>query len=182
MKDIDIFASELFEEAKRFLEKAQETENEVGKKAFLHAALLLGISSLEAHLNAVSDEMAERPDLGILELSILLEKGYFFEKGRFRLSNKLKMYNLIDRIEFIVNHFKLPGKGLDTSADWWGKLNQGIDLRNSLVHPKEKYIITYQQVEHAFEGILGTLDAIYMALYEQHFPALGRRLDSSMEF
>jgi len=37
-------------------------------------------------------------------------------------------------------------------------------------------------VEHAFEGILGVFDAVYMALYEQHFPALGRRFDSTMDF
>ncbi|MGB8658626.1 MAG: hypothetical protein WCE90_12720 [Candidatus Zixiibacteriota bacterium] len=182
MKDIDIFATELFEEAKRFLEKAKEDEGEVGKKAFLHAALLLGISSLEAHLNAISDEMAERPGLGILELSILSERQYSFEKGKFKLTKKLKIYNLIDRIEFIVSRFALPGKRLDTNADWWCKLNQGIDMRNSLVHPKEKHVVTYQHVKHAFEGILGVLDAIYMALYEQHFPALGRRFDSSMDF
>lgn len=41
MKDIDSFATELFEEAKRFLEKASEAKKEEGKKAFLHAALLL---------------------------------------------------------------------------------------------------------------------------------------------
>lgn len=49
MKEIDVFASELFEEAKRFLEKAEDPNVEEGQKAFLHAALLLGMSSLEAH-------------------------------------------------------------------------------------------------------------------------------------
>src|SRR4030042_1496324 len=57
MNEIDIFASELFEEAKRFLEKAREDENKEGQKAYLHAALLLGMSSLEAHINAISEEM-----------------------------------------------------------------------------------------------------------------------------
>ncbi len=52
---IDAFATELFEEAKRFLEKAKEADNEEGKKAFLHAALLVGMSSLEAHINAICE-------------------------------------------------------------------------------------------------------------------------------
>ena len=182
MKDIDIYAAELFEEAKRFLEKAKDAENEDGKKAFLHAALLLGMSSFEAYLNAISDEMAERPNLEVLDRSILLEKEYRFEKGKFKLTKNLKMYNLLDRLTFIASRFALSRKGLDTSADWWSKINQGIGIRNSLVHPKEKHIINYQQVADAFEGILGVLDAIYLAIYGQHFPALGRHLDSKMGF
>jgi hypothetical protein len=184
MKDIDIFAADLFEEAKRFLEKAKETEDDEGRKAFLHAALLLGVSSLEAHINAISDEMSERPNLSILDLSLLLEREYAFDhdKGEFKLTKKLKMINLIERIEFIVSRFTLSGKKLNTSEDWWSKLRQGIDIRNSLVHPKDKQVVTPQQIELAFEGILGVLDAIYMALYEQHFPALGRRFDSRMDF
>ena len=54
MSEIDAFATELFEEAKRFLEKAKEAVNAESERAFLHAALLLGISSLEAHINAIS--------------------------------------------------------------------------------------------------------------------------------
>lgn len=184
MDDIEIFAIELFEEAKRFLEKAKEAETNEGMNAFLHAALLIGVSSLEAHVNAISSEMAERtkPNISVIDSSVLLEKDYRFEKGKFKLTKQLKMYNLLDRIQFIVNHFALPGKKLDTSAEWWSKLNQGIDLRNSLVHPKSGYIIDYQQVKNAFEGILSILDALYMAIYDQHFPPLGRRFDSKMTF
>jgi hypothetical protein len=182
MKQIDIFAADLFEEAKRFLEKARETDKDEGKKAFLHAALLLGIASLEAHINAISDEMSERSDLSVLDLSVLQEKEYIFGGGKFRLTNRLKVYNLIDRIEFIINRFGLSGKKLDTGAVCWSRLGQGIDVRNSIVHPKENRVVTYQQVRLAFDGILGVLDAIYVALYDQHFPALGRRFDSKMDF
>lgn len=182
MRDIDNFASQLFEEAKRFLEKAKDIDDEDGKNAFLHAALLLGISSFEAHINAISDEMAGRPSLGVLDLSILMEKAYIFKKGRFELTQKLMMYNLVDRLEYIFSNFSLPGKSLDNDLNWRGKLNQGIQIRNSLVHPKEKNVINYQNVEDTFEGILGALDAVYLALYGQHFPALGRKFDSKMEF
>jgi hypothetical protein len=42
--------------------------------------------------------------------------------------------------------------------------------------------MTRTQVKSAFEGIIGALDEIYKALYDKHFPALGRRLDSKMVF
>jgi hypothetical protein len=182
MKEIDIFATELFEEAKRFLEKAKEATDNEGQKAFLHAALLLGISSLEAHINAVSQEMSERSDLSAVENSVLLEKDFVFDDGEFKLANRLKMYNLTDRILFISKHFALKGKKIDTSAVWWSQLHQGIDERNSLVHPKEKHTITYKKVKSTFEGIIGVLDEIYMMLYNSHFPALGRQIDSKMSF
>lgn len=126
--------------------------------------------------------MSERPGLNLLARSILSEKEFIFDKGEYKLTNKLKIYNLTDRILFISKGFAIAGKKLDINAEWWSKLHQGIDLRNSLVHPKAKRIVTYQQVESAFEGILGALDGIYIALYDQHFPALGRQLDSKMSF
>ncbi len=182
MQDIDVFASELFEEAKRFLEKAKELNSEEGQKAFLHVALLLGMSSLEAHINAICEEMSERPGLNLLDRSVLSEKDFNFDKGEYKLTKKLKIYNLTDRILFISIRFAMTGKKIDTNTDWWSKLRQGIDLRNSLVHPKTKHDVTYQQVESAFDGILGVLDALYVLLYDQHFPALGRRFDSKMNF
>lgn len=182
MSEIDTFATELFEEAKRFLEKAKEADNEEGKKAFLHAALLLGMSSLEAHINAISGEMSERHGLNLLDLSVLSEKEFTFDKGEYKLTKKLKIYNLTDRILFISKRFAMSSKKIDTNADWWSKLHQGIDLRNSLVHPKEKHLITYEQVVSAFEGIIGVLDATYIVLYKQHFPSLGQYLDSKMSF
>lgn len=182
MKDIDAFASELFEEAKWFLEKAKDAQNEEERNASLHAALLLGISSLEAHINAICEEMSVRPKLSFLDKSILLEKEVGFDKGEFHLIDRLKIYNLKDRIQFICRKFALKGRQLDLNADWWSKLHRGIDERNSLVHPREKHALTYEHVKSAFEGILGTLEGLYMVVYSQHFPSFGRKLDSSMGF
>jgi hypothetical protein len=182
MQEIDIFASELFEEAKRFLEKSKEPNGDEGQKAFLHAALLLGMSSLEAHINAICGEMSERQGLDLLDISILTEKEINFDRGQYKLAGKLKIYNLTDRILYLCRRFAIAGKNLDTNSEWWGKLHQGIDLRNSLVHPKAKRDVTYEQVESAFDGILGVLEALYLILYDQHFPALGRRFDSKMSF
>jgi len=175
MQEIDVFASELFEEAKRFLEKAKEPCDGDGKRAFLHTALLLGICSLEAHINSICDEMSERKGLNLLDLSILQEKEINFEQGEYKLTARLKIYNLIDRIAYLERHF-------DRTASWWSKLNEGIELRNSLVHPKAKRDITYEQVERAFDGILSLLDSLYMVIYEKRFPALGRGLNSRMGF
>ena len=58
MSSIDTFSALLFEEAKRFLERAKTSEDEAGRTAFCHAALLLAFSSLEAHMNALSEELA----------------------------------------------------------------------------------------------------------------------------
>ena len=182
MGEIDSFATELFEEAKRFLEKAREVAQTEGERPFLHAALLLGITSLEAHINAIAQEMSERSGLNILDNSILLEKEFVFDKGHYKLTNKLKMYNLTDRILFISKHFAIKGKQINVDAEWWSKLHQGIDTRNNIIHPKYKHTLTYEQVKSAFEGILGCLDEMYTILYNRPFPPLGRHLDSLMSF
>jgi hypothetical protein len=65
MSEIDLFANQLLEEAKRFLEKAREGEDETGVNANLHAALILSFCSLEAHINAIGDEFSIRPDLSV---------------------------------------------------------------------------------------------------------------------
>jgi hypothetical protein len=182
MVEIDAIASDLFEEAKRFLEKAREVSDKEGEKAYLHAALLLGVSALEAHVNAIAVEMLDRggKSLNTLERSVLLEREFSFNNGEFTLTNKLKMYNLIERIEFIL--FKFSGKRINPHEVWWSNLHEGIDLRNSLVHPKSKQDLTLKNVKSAFEGILSVLDELYLALYKQHFPALGRKFDSKMQF
>jgi hypothetical protein len=183
MIGIDAFADELFEEAKRFLEKTKEPDcKEEGQKAFLYASLLLGMVSLEAYINAISIEMVERPELSILDLSILQEKEFIFKKGKFELSSKLKMYNLMDRLEYITVNFGLPGRRLDKNDESWVKLTQGISLRNSIVHSKDNHNISNKQIEDALEGILGILEAVYMIIYNKHFPARGRHLDSKMKF
>jgi hypothetical protein len=90
------------------------------------------------------------------------------------------MYNLLDRIEFIM--FRFAHKRVSINADWWGKLHQGINERNAIVHPKNKHELTVKSVKLAFEGILGMLDELYTALYQKPFPARGRKLDSNMNF
>src|SRR5947208_947946 len=101
MSEIDTFSVQLFEQAKRFLEKARNEEGE-GKRAYLHASLLIGVSALEAHINAIADELLTTwTEINLLERSILSERDFVFENGEIELTNKLKMYRLIERFEFI---------------------------------------------------------------------------------
>ena len=74
MADIDEFAQMVFEEAKRFLEKAAMEGANAAQSAYLHAALLLGFSALEAHVNAVCEELAALPDLSPHEVVYCLRK------------------------------------------------------------------------------------------------------------
>ena len=63
MDSIDTFASLLLEESKRFLELASDASHDEGVTANLHASMVLAFCALEAHVNAVSDEMAFRKGL-----------------------------------------------------------------------------------------------------------------------
>jgi hypothetical protein len=180
MLEIDKFASSLFEEAKRFLEKATDETDEKGKIAYLHAALLTGFSSLEAHINAIAEEKKLVEELNILEESLLSEKDFYFKNGDFILKDSLKMYRLTERIEFLYTRF---GRySLDKDKSFWGQVREGLKTRNELVHPREQFSLSENTVKTSLEGILYLLDDLYMALYARHYPALGRRLDSNMGF
>ncbi len=58
MAEIDELSVQLLEQAKRFLEKADESTGE-GESAYCNAALLLGSCALEAHINAIADELTQ---------------------------------------------------------------------------------------------------------------------------
>lgn len=49
MAEIDTIANLLLEESKRFLEVATLSDDDIGKTAFLHAALMLGFSSVTSY-------------------------------------------------------------------------------------------------------------------------------------
>ncbi|MGH8091891.1 MAG: hypothetical protein ACREIF_00250 [Chthoniobacterales bacterium] len=179
MPEVDKFSRSLLEEAKRFLEKAHEEEAE-GQTAFLHAALLLAFSALEAHLNAVASDFLTRKDLSILDRSILSEQDFKLEGGDFVLKEGLKMYRLEDRFEFI--YAKFSSSKLDKSASWWAKLKGALHHRNQLVHPKEATKTTPEIVEGALTGIIDAIDALYAAVYQRPFPAKTRGLQSTLKF
>lgn len=122
MQEVDEYASSLLEQAKRFLEKA-ENDDEPGQSAYLHASLLLAFCALEAHLNAIASDFVQRSDLDLLSMSILCEREIKLENGRFEITNGLKIFRLEDRIEFL--HRKFSGQEIDKSNSWWPELKEG---------------------------------------------------------
>ena len=170
--DFDNFVIQLFEEAKTFFEKAKNSTEQESKEAYLHSSLLLVISSLEACVNSIVEEILIDPykdKYDLLEQSLLLEKDIVFENGRYKLGCKLKMSRIIERIEFLI--FKFSGKEISPTTEWFVQLRQSIDFRNKLVHPKEHIILTERQVENAIASVLETINELYKVVYGKAFPA-----------
>jgi hypothetical protein len=177
---IDLFANQLLEEAKRFLEKARECSDSTAEAANLHAALMLSFCALEAHINAIGEEFSGRADFSAHEKGILLERDVRLEDGEFRLKPVLKMTKLEDRIEFL--HAKFSGKPVDRSSSWWGQLSAATNLRNQLTHAREIPTISQGAVRSACQAIIDALDALYQAIYKRKFPPTGRGLQSRLTF
>ena len=181
MAEFDVFSGELLEESKRFLEKASESADEIAKTAFLHAALLLSCSALEARVNAVAADAAQyRSGLTVHERALLLEKDVRLEKGEFKIVDVLKMTRLDERIEFIF--VRLSGKTLDKSEAWWGALKAAIRLRNALTHPKDVPAVNEKSVGAAIEATIEALNALSKAIYGKAYPAANRGLASKLQF
>jgi len=180
MAEIDRFASLLFEEAKRFYELSLSHDTEDGKTAYLHAALSIGVSSLEAHINAIAEELLLRKNLSILDRSILMEADFALRNGEHVITNGLKIYRTLERYEFIYNRFGRVKLNKDLA--WWSKLKSALEARNNLIHPKDELNITQSVVESGLDGIIIALDSIYFSLYKKKFPAARRKLHSKMVF
>ncbi|MDP4092805.1 MAG: hypothetical protein Q8920_05520 [Bacillota bacterium] len=183
MQDFDEFSIKLFEESKRFLEKAKLEKDNIAQEAFLHASLLISMSALEAHINSISEELINSPDIDIYnvyERALLSEKDVCFEKGKFGVSQKLKIYRISDRIEFL--YYKYSGKIVGPSDTWYAELKKSIDLRNKLVHPKSNILLTIVQVENALHAVLNTINQLYLIIYKSGLPIYSLDLQSKFSF
>jgi hypothetical protein len=178
--DFDVFANQLLEEAKRFLQKAAEASDDVAEAANLHAALMLSFCALEAHINLIGEESSIRTDLSAHEKGVLLELDVRLNDGEFKIQNSLKMVRLEERIEFV--HTKLSGRPLDKSAVWWGELSAAIRLRNGLTHAKTTPSITQASVQRAVQAILDVLVVLVKAVYGKKFPAADMGLNTHLTF
>ena len=105
MNDFDTFSDNLLEQAKRFLEIAKEKAEEEAIDAYLNAALLLSVSSLEAFVNGISDDFSSSDQFSVIEKSFLLEKEIELKNGVFHLTQRLKMSRLTERIEILSYKF-----------------------------------------------------------------------------
>jgi hypothetical protein len=179
MLEIDKFARALLEEAKRFLEKASDKESPAGSDAYLHGAVMLAFCALEAHVNAVAEEVASRSEVSTHEKGFLLEKEVRLENGEFRITNVLKMARLEDRIKLLHAKF---GRPFNHSDKHWPQLADALIIRNRLSHPKDAIRLTESEVGRAITAIVDTIDALYRAVYNRKFPAASRGLKSKLEF
>lgn len=177
----DEFATLLLEEAKRFLEKYQ-TATKVADRAdaYLHASLLLGYCALEAHINNVAEDFADRPEFTVHEQGLLKEREIILRGGQFHLSSSLKMSRLEDRLEFLYRRFAKCQ--LDKKVAWWGRLRAGLNLRNALTHSRSPQVISEKDVTDALHAILEAIDVLFRAVYHKAYPARSRQLDSKLDF
>jgi hypothetical protein len=178
--EIDTLATSLLEEAKRFLEIAKRAKSAPATTANLHAALMLGFCSLEAHINGIAADFSHRKDIPLLEKSVLQEREVKFDGGQFALKGT-RYYSIAERIKLMHRYF--DSKPLDTSQVWWSRLSDAIILRNQLTHPRDPPPkITSQAVQAALESIVAAIDSLFRAVYKKPFPAAGRGLESRLEF
>ena len=183
MQEIDLFANQLLEEARRFFEKAAGTTDDSAKDANLHAALTLSFCALEAHVNAMGEEfaIASHLNLPVHGKGVLLEKDVKMEGGEFTLTPSLRMARLEDRVDFL--HVSVAGKQMDRSAtSWRGRLSSAVTLRNKLTHARQVPAISEADVQRAIEAIVGTLDALFRALYNRGLPSASRGMRSKLTF
>lgn len=179
MAEIDKFASLLIEEAKRFYELASETSDADARSAHLHAALMLGFCSLEAHVNAVAEEIADRTNVTLHERGVLIEKEVRLEEGVF-IEKGLRIYRLEERLLLLHKRFgRIPFK---KTAAIPNTLGTAIKLRNSLTHPKGVPLVDAADIRNALIAIIETIDNLYQAIYRRRLPAAARGLHSKLSF
>lgn len=181
MAALSTFASDLLEEAKHFFEKAEQANESDAKKAFLHAALMLGFVAFEAHVNAIADDFLSRGDLAPHERGLLAEHTVELIFGEFIEKNHLKMQRLEDRVLFLCRRFsKRP---VNRRAIFWGEFMEASKLRNSLTHPKaDPPNIGQNAVKRALNAIIELLNFMYTSIYHKKFPAYNRGLSSKLSF
>ena len=177
---IDDFALQLLEEAKYFLEQANSCPRREGIRAYLHASVNLGVCAWEAHVNAVAEEFLTRPNLDLLDRSVLEERDIELSDGRFSLVDRLTRYRSIERFEFLWKSFSR--KPLDKTSQWWSDLHAMIYLRNQLTHPKRPREFNAKSVGRGIHAVVCSLNALYKAIYKRAHPLASLQLESTLDF
>ncbi len=171
IKDIDI---------EEFFEISKENRDLIARKAYLHASLLLSISSLEAFVNGIAIDFKNVSGLSLHEKAFLEEKQIMLKNGDFLITNQLKMSRLTDRIEFLF--IKFNKALLNKRSKWWQNLKAGIALRNNMVHPKEYHDIKDQQIEATLLAVIECINNLFRAIYKKKLPSFSMGLNSKFNF
>ncbi|MCY6379348.1 HEPN domain-containing protein [Hoeflea prorocentri] len=179
MSDFVDYARTLMDAAKGFAEKAEIEKRTDQKQAFLRAALLHGVSFLEAHINEISDHFKNRSILSVHEKGVLLEREVRLEKGSFRLSATPKFSRMTDRIELLLKKFSDDVAA--SKGTWFSKLQAAIDARNRLVHPKEVHSLSHIEVIGALQAIIDCVDALFRAVFKKPLPYKGKYMGGGLD-
>lgn len=181
MAELSNFAAALLDEAKRFFAKAESTHDSAGKAAFLHAALLIGFASFEAHINAIAEEFLTRGDLNAHERGLLAEHDVELADGEFKENKRLKIHRLEDRVLFLCRRFSK--KPIDRASSYWGNFLDASKLRNGLTHPKDSSPnIQEAAVKKALTSMINVLNHMCLGIYKKKLPAYNRGLSSKLDF
>jgi len=180
MTELDSFSEELLEQAKRFLEKSKDTKDEKAINAYLNASLLIAVSSLEAFIYGIADDFSSSENFSLLEKALLTEKEIELKNGEFKLTKKLKMSRLTERIELLS--IKFNSKNNIKSEKWWDGLLEGIGIRNDIVHPKSDTCIKIEQVERSISSIIECVNYLFLSVYRKGLPIYGLGLQSKYDY
>jgi len=180
MSTFDDFSSNLLEESKRFFEIAKENSDLMARNAYLHASLLLSVSSLEAFVNGIAIDFKNASRLSLHEKAFLEEKQISLKNGEFVINDQLKMSRLIERIEFLF--VKFDKSLLDKRSKWWQNLKEGISLRNNMVHPKEYHDVEDKQIEATLLAVIECINNLFKAIYKKNLPSFNMGLNSKLTF
>lgn len=175
--EFDTFSIQLLDEAKRFLEKAIEVDEDGAP--FLRASLVLAISSLESHLNGIAEELAPRQETSVLDKAVLCERAHILKDGEWQLTSATRFYRIEDRIEFLFRRYSEQDAH---GRMWWSALKEAINARNDLVHPRKVMRLTVVEVERFISSIVDALNELYLAIFRKGHPAHGRGLQSTLTF
>jgi hypothetical protein len=181
MAELSNFATDLLDEAKQFFAKAESALDPAGKAAFLHAALLIGFASFEAHVNAIADEFLTREDLNAHERGLLAEHDIELSDGEFKEKTRLKIHRLEDRVLFLCRRFSK--KPIDRASSYWGNFVDASKLRNGLTHPKDNSPnIQEAAVKKALMAMIDLLNHMCLGIYKKKLPAHNCGLSSKLDF
>jgi hypothetical protein len=180
MSDFDKYADELIEKSKYFLAKGKADTNRNAQSAYLQSSVLFAFSALDAHVYSICDELYNQGKLSLHEKAFLMEKDVLFKDGKFIIASYLKMTRATERIEYLYRYF--TKKKIDKTKSWWSDLKEGQDIRNNIVHPKERSRIKIKDVEKSIMSVLDCVNILFENIYKKSYPLYKYKLENKLSF
>lgn len=171
MSDFHLYSKELLQASKLFLIEAKVAGITLqDAQRNFRASITHAFFFLEAEINYIGAHFKDHPDFDLSERSLLSEKEIRIDKGVFYLSNADKFFRLEDKIEFLLARFS--GNLTKNKGSWYADLRLSIQLRNSIVHPKDVRLIGEDDCTRCILSVLGCISALYRAVFNKDFPLI----------